>query len=247
MYYSMPFFTQDNNFRYPQIKKSYKTLEEALELVKNAVQGESDDELFYEYLISVVPTEEERNIIASIRDDEKKHNRYFRKIYAYYTGENIPSPSNVGFKKPESYIDGIKKAKFGELGAVEKYRDIRAGIPDEYFRDMVLEIITDELKHAHKYGYILYLNLENKLLSRSLYRQTKEFTIDELSQYDGSMGRPAYVAVNGIVYDVSTEATWGGASHFGLLAGRDLTSQFQSCHKNANILAKLPKVGVLKE
>lgn len=35
----------------------------------------------------------------------------------------------------------------------------------------------------------------------------KEFTIKELTKYDGSSGRPAYVAVNGIVYDVSLEAT----------------------------------------
>jgi predicted heme/steroid binding protein len=82
--------------------------------------------------------------------------------------------------------------------------------------------------------------------ARCSFRETKEFTISELAQYDGAMGRPAYVAVNGIVYDVSNEATWGGASHFGLISGRDLSTQFQSCHNREAILEKLPKVGILK-
>ncbi|MFT9497931.1 cytochrome b5 domain-containing protein [Anaerosolibacter sp.] len=74
----------------------------------------------------------------------------------------------------------------------------------------------------------------------------KEFTLEELAQYDGSGGKPAYVGVNGIVYDVSNEATWGGGTHFGLYAGKDLTAQFQGCHGMESVLSKLPKVGILK-
>jgi predicted heme/steroid binding protein len=79
------------------------------------------------------------------------------------------------------------------------------------------------------------------------YRTLGEFTLSELAYNDGSMGKSAYVAVNGIVYDVSNEAAWGGASHFGLIAGKDLTSQFKGCHGSESILAKLPKVGILKK
>lgn len=79
------------------------------------------------------------------------------------------------------------------------------------------------------------------------YRALEEFTLSELAYYDGSMGKPAYVAINGIVYDVSNEAVWGGASHFGLIAGKDLSSQFKSCHGSESILANLPKVGTLKK
>ncbi|MCJ7688253.1 MAG: hypothetical protein MUO60_02865 [Clostridiaceae bacterium] len=59
------------------------------------------------------------------------------------------------------------------------------------------------------------------------------------------MGKPAYVAVNGIVYAVSDIAKWSGAKHFGLTAGKDLSVQFESCHGVSSILAELPKVGVL--
>ncbi len=149
---------------------TYKTLEEALQLVKQAVQGEREDELFYDYLISVAPTREEEQIITDIRDDERKHNQMFREIYAYYSRNELPRPVSQEFTEPESYLEGIKKAFFGELSAMERYRIIRAGLPSRYYRDMVFEILTDELKHADKYNYILNLNSKNGKQVNSMQR-----------------------------------------------------------------------------
>ncbi len=76
----------------------------------------------------------------------------------------------------------------------------------------------------------------------------REFTLEELSEYDGSRGKPGYIAVDGVVYDVSTSPSWGGGTHFGLYGGKDLTEQFQGCHPGAEgILESLLKVGVIKK
>ena len=76
----------------------------------------------------------------------------------------------------------------------------------------------------------------------------KEFTIEELSAYNGTNGKPAYVAINGIVHDLSKETAWGGGTHFGLFAGKDLSSEFMECHQGVKlILDKLPQVGILKK
>ncbi|HAN10707.1 MAG TPA: rubrerythrin [Clostridiales bacterium] len=155
-----------NNEKY-EVPTYYKTINEALKLAKDAVEGEREDELFYDYIISIAPTREEKDIIASIRDDEMKHNKMFREIYKYYTGQDIVTPRDVRFEKPKSYEDGLKKALFGELSAVEKYRDIRAGLPNEYYRDMVFEILTDEQKHADKYNYLLNLNNSEEKMEES--------------------------------------------------------------------------------
>lgn len=42
---------------------------------------------------------------------------------------------------------------------MEKYRIIREGLPSRYYRDIVFKILSDEIKHAIKYNYILYKNL----------------------------------------------------------------------------------------
>ncbi|MGV8984341.1 ferritin-like domain-containing protein [Clostridium sp.] len=139
-------------------------LEKSLEGIKLAVQGEREDELFYDYLISIAPTNDEKKIIASIRDDERGHNKMFRYIYKSITGVDVP-PGNEEeeFIKPISYLDGIKKALFGELSAVERYREIRRGLPATMYRDLLFNIITDEIKHSSKYNYLFTLNSHNML------------------------------------------------------------------------------------
>jgi predicted heme/steroid binding protein len=74
-----------------------------------------------------------------------------------------------------------------------------------------------------------------------------EFTLEELSKYDGKNGKPAYVAVDGIVYDVTSEKLWVNGIHLEVSAGKDLTSQYKNCHKNNNILEKLKIVGMLRK
>lgn len=138
---------------------SQNCLQTALQLVMTSVQGEREDELFYQFLISIAPTQEEKDIIASIRDDERKHNRMFRKIYRDFTGQEVQGTGGEQFERPVTYVEGIKKALFGELRAVEKYRRIKQCLPQgSIYRDMLFEIITDELKHATKYNYLFTLN-----------------------------------------------------------------------------------------
>lgn len=73
------------------------------------------------------------------------------------------------------------------------------------------------------------------------------FTREELAGYNGRNGSPAYVAVNGVVYDVTSNAAWGGATHFGLAAGTDVTGPFAACHAGQPILNKLKVVGTMTE
>lgn len=76
--------------------------------------------------------------------------------------------------------------------------------------------------------------------------EQRTFTPEELKAYNGEGNQPAYVAVNGVVYDVSRRIGWAGGTHFGLYAGNDLTSQFMACHGGITaIIEQLPVVGVL--
>jgi len=177
-------------------------LMESLVLVEKSVQGERTDELFYDYLISVAPTQEEKNIIMSIRDDERKHNRMFRKIYKDFTQRDIKEDMSEQFEKPDSYIDGVKKALMGELRAVETYRKIRQGIPYTYYRDMLFEIITDEIKHSIKYNYILNFNLMRKRdkISGKEVKEVKEKVsrrVEKIGSTIGEKGNYAFEKAKG--------------------------------------------------
>lgn len=54
-------------------------------------------------------------------------------------------------------------------------------------------------------------------------QELPQYTIEELSKFDGIGGQLAYVAVNGTIYDVTAVKQWFNGNHYGLMAGRDLT------------------------
>jgi predicted heme/steroid binding protein len=75
----------------------------------------------------------------------------------------------------------------------------------------------------------------------------KEFTLEDLAEYDGQEGRPAYVAFEGIVYDVTESAMWGDGDHAGMhRAGRDLTEEHDDAPHDVYV-TDFPEVGRLVE
>ena len=73
----------------------------------------------------------------------------------------------------------------------------------------------------------------------------KEFTLEELQEFDGQDGRPAYVAYEGVVYDVTESAMWDEGDHEGQhQAGRDLTSEHDDAPHDTYV-TDFPEVGRL--
>ena len=71
----------------------------------------------------------------------------------------------------------------------------------------------------------------------------KTFTLDELSKYDGKNGQPAYIAVDGVVYDVTSNFPNG--EHHGCKAGTDATESIKNVSHGSGILSNSPVVGKL--
>ena len=133
-------------------------LPEALRLIAGALAGEREDRLFYEYLISTAPSEEDKAIIQGIRDNEIYHFKLFRLIYFQLTGQLPPPPAETPFVKPASYCEGLRKALLGEESAVTRYRKILFAMQNRIHINMLTEIITDELRHGTLYSYLYAKN-----------------------------------------------------------------------------------------
>lgn len=88
------------------------------------------------------------------------------------------------------------------------------------------------------------------LISAPVFAQETKyrlFTPEDLLYYDGSNGRPSYVVVDGIVYDVSESEYWKGGVHESIhRAGMDLTAQILSGPHGKEVLRRMPRVGIFQ-
>jgi predicted heme/steroid binding protein len=76
--------------------------------------------------------------------------------------------------------------------------------------------------------------------------QELELTVEELAAYNGKDGKPAYVAVDGVIYDVTDVGAWKNGEHKGTVAGKDLTDAVKGSPHGESVLKDLPIVGKLK-
>jgi predicted heme/steroid binding protein/uncharacterized membrane protein len=76
----------------------------------------------------------------------------------------------------------------------------------------------------------------------------KEFTPDELAEYNGAGGKAIYVAYDGKVYDVSESKLWRNGVHMKRHhAGNELTTDIQAAPHEKDVLERYPQVGILKK
>ena len=72
------------------------------------------------------------------------------------------------------------------------------------------------------------------------------FTLDELAKNNGQDGMPAYIAVDGIVYDVSAIPAWKSGQHNQFQAGSDYSDAIANVSPHGkSVLKKLTPVGKL--
>jgi predicted heme/steroid binding protein len=92
----------------------------------------------------------------------------------------------------------------------------------------------------------LALPLYRTLKVTFLAEELRQFTSKELEEYNGKNGKPAYIAYQGKVYDISQSSLWGGGEHMGMhQAGKDLTEELELAPHGEEVLERAKLIGVL--
>lgn len=76
--------------------------------------------------------------------------------------------------------------------------------------------------------------------------ETKKVTKEELAKNDGKDGKPAWLAYQGKVYDVTDSSFWMEGEHMGMHnAGRDLSDELEMAPHDNEKFVDLKLVGEL--
>ena len=124
-----------------------------LEMITHAAAGEAAAREYYMRLSDMLISSCDKRTVYDIALDETKHYRLFDELYLALCGERMPKPNMHDL--PESTIPGgnlpaiFEERLHDELHDVEFYRQIYFALNNVEFRDILFEIITDELRHAH--------------------------------------------------------------------------------------------------
>ena len=76
----------------------------------------------------------------------------------------------------------------------------------------------------------------------------RKFSLEELAKFDGPDGKPAYLAYQGKVYDVSASSMFENGDHLGAhQAGADLTEAMAEAPHGEEVLDVFAPIGIIKE
>lgn len=126
----------------------YKLLQD----IEIALADEKAAAKFYEMLMDMAPNNWQRDEIKHARDDEMKHYHMLHQLYVNLTGrEPVVKEKEV---KVTNYCEGLKDAFDDELEAADFYRSMMLSTYYQYIRDILFEIMTDEMEHATRFVFV---------------------------------------------------------------------------------------------
>ena len=139
-----------------------------------------------------------------------------------------------------------------ETQAIANYERHAANTTNAAVRALLRRIIKDEQLHLRFFRNTLASltgsqpTASVQAASTSADPPALELTLQELAAYDGKNGRPAYIANEGVIYDVTNSPAWNDGEHEDYTAGKDLTADFARARHGESVLNGIPVVGTLK-
>lgn len=127
---------------------------QAATLITRALQVQKRSVRAYEIIANTAPAAKERDLLLSIRREERRHYYLLEGIYEELTGQAY-NPSRQGLSLPRHYQDMLKTALCDKLAAIDFYEELRGHI-DCVRNQLLLELILDEQKEHAKILAVLY-------------------------------------------------------------------------------------------
>jgi rubrerythrin len=124
-----------------------------LQMVLQAIYKEREAQLFYRTLEERADSPFQSRQIHHAFQDEVKHESMLTELYQTLTGQQ-PVVLEPQFPEIPDYQTAIRNAFEDELDAAEMYRSMYLMTRLRWVRDIMFQLMTDEMEHATRFSYI---------------------------------------------------------------------------------------------
>lgn len=162
-----------------------------------------------------------------------------------------PAYASKGLPRGELHLGMLSMvviAVTGTLLTISRMPDLAAFVSTRFGILLSVKIALFLVMVTSAVITIVYIGprLRRKLKSPVAACLAKELTPEQLADFDGKEGRPAYIAYKGMIYDMTNSRFWKNGGHMVKHhAGTDLTGALtQAPHKEDKVLA-MPQVAML--
>lgn len=73
-----------------------------------------------------------------------------------------------------------------------------------------------------------------------------QYTVAQLALRNGQDKPQIWVAVDGVIYDVTESRLWRDGKHYEHWAGQDLSAELEDAPHSKSVFARFEKVGIIK-
>lgn len=141
------------------------SLTEALQLIRESINNEKNDQKYIENLIRISPNELQRSVLGMIREDEVRHQRILESVYnklmnntnsqGMNNNNQNMNVDNSMFRQTGDYKNSLQESMLAEIKGAKKYRRILGAMPDKESYTLLMSILTDEMLHATMFSFLV--------------------------------------------------------------------------------------------
>lgn len=153
--------TNNNNIRRPEIIEleeaigpSVEADDKILTMLDEAITDEMKGYEYYKRLQPMFDDTKDKETMRHISLDEMKHRKILEDLYQKISGTEAPTFKVDDISISRNLLVELAKSIMNEYDDSEFYRKLYFMLQNPEYRDMILEIMTDEQNHAGKLNYL---------------------------------------------------------------------------------------------
>ena len=163
-----------------------------------------------------------------------------------YEELRVIEPQSVRFHFQRKDFQNWVKDVLGDAELAQRIDMIKTELNDQDLRTELLKTVLTRFTELQTLSFSLSKKNSSEMNAKASDGELKKFNLEELKQFNGQAGKPAYLIFEGKVYDVTDSSSWQGGDHMGVhQAGKDLTEAIEIAPHNKEVFNKVKQIGVL--